>query len=170
MGRHRAPADETLPARGDDLLDRSAAQLAFGVVLGQEEDARGEGAGRPELGAELVRRDAPQQRVWQRRQHAGPVAGVRLAAAGAPMVHLGQHVSGLLHQPVATLAAHMGDEADPAGVVFVGRVVEADLAGAKLHAASPCRCPSSSSTGIGPAFSTRKEAKSSAADRSLRRA
>ena len=162
-GRHLAPADELLAAVGDDLLHDPPAQLAFAVVLGQEEDAGGERAGRPQFGAELVRGHSPKQGVGQRGQHAGAVAGVRLAAAGAAVVHLRQHVGGLLHQPVAALAAHMGDEADPAGVVLVGRVVETDLAGPELHAASPRSTFSSSSAGIGPAFSVRNAANSSAA-------
>ena len=169
-GRHLAPADQFLPAFRDDLLHDTPAQLAFAVVLGQEEDAGREGAGRSQFGPELVRRDPAQQGVRQSGQHAGAVAAVRLAAAGAAVVHPGQHVGGLLHQPVAALAAHVGDEADSAGVVLVGRVVQADLSGTQLHAASPCSTISSSSPGIGPAFSTRNAAKSSAAARSRRRA
>ena len=86
------------------------------------------------------------------------------------MVHLGQHVRRLLDQPVAALAMNMGDETDAAGVVFVCRIVETCLAGAELHAASPRWTLRSASAVSGPAFSTRKAAKSRAAARSLRRA
>ncbi len=58
-------------------------------------------------------------------QHAGAVAGFRIAAAGAAVRQVDQNLDALDDDVVRFLALDIGDEADAAGVVFLGRVVQA---------------------------------------------
>ena len=58
-------------------------------------------------------------------QHAGAIAGSRIAAAGAPVRQVDQHLDALQNDLVRPLALEVRDEADAAGVVLVARVVEA---------------------------------------------
>ena len=59
------------------------------------------------------------------RQNAGAVAGQRIAAAGAAMRQVDQDLQARADDLVALLAVHVDDEADAAGVVLVGRIVQA---------------------------------------------
>ena len=69
-------------------------------------------------------RDLLEERVRHLHQHAGAVAGVGLAAAGAAMVEIAQDLDGLLQDLVGLAALHVDDEADAAGVVLELRIVE----------------------------------------------
>ena len=60
-------------------------------------------------------------------QHAGAVAGVGLAAAGAAMIEVAQHLQPCCEDRVGLAALDVDDEADAAGVVLERRVVEALL-------------------------------------------
>ena len=60
-------------------------------------------------------------------QHAGAVAGVDLAAAGAAVVEVLQDLDGLLEDLVRLASLDVDDEADAAGVVLELRVVESLL-------------------------------------------
>ena len=57
-------------------------------------------------------------------EHAGAVAGVGLAAAGAAMIEVAQHLDGLLQDAVRLAALDVDDEADAAGLVLEPRIVE----------------------------------------------
>ncbi len=70
------------------------------------------------------------ERVGHLQQHAGAVAGVDLAAAGAAVVEVLQDLDGLLEDPVGLVPLDVDDEADAAGVVLELRVVQPLLAGA----------------------------------------
>ena len=63
-------------------------------------------------------------------QHAGAVAGVDLAAAGATVVEVLQDLDGLLEDAVGLAPLDVDHEADAAGVVLELRVVEPLLGGA----------------------------------------
>src|SRR5262249_14977793 len=67
------------------------------------------------LGEELVRRLD---------EDAGAVAGVLLAAAGAAVLQVVEDGQGPAHDGVRPAPLQVDDEADAAGVVLVGRVVE----------------------------------------------
>jgi len=67
----------------------------------------------------------PQERVRHLQQHARAVTGGRVGAGGTTMVEVLQRRQALGDDVVAGLAAELGHERDPAGVMFVVRVVEA---------------------------------------------
>jgi len=60
---------------------------------------------------------------------AGAVAGVHLAAAGAAVFEVQQHLDGVADDTVALLPLDVGDETDATGVVLVGGIVQALLGG-----------------------------------------
>ena len=67
---------------------------------------------------------AREELVWNLDEDAGAVAGFGIAAAGAAMRQVEQHLDSLADDVVAFLAADAGDKPDAAGVVLVRRVVE----------------------------------------------
>jgi hypothetical protein len=81
------------------------------------------------LGRECERRDLPEKPIRHLQQDAGAVAGVGLAAAGAAMPEVHQHLQCLAHDCVRAPALDVHDEADAAGVVLVQRIVEAGRGG-----------------------------------------
>ena len=103
------------------------AACSLGRIRRQKHDAGGELARLRQLGAELLLHHAAQELVRQGREDAGAVARVRLAAAGAAVVHVAQHFLGIDQNLVAALAFDVGDEADAARIVLVRRVVQALL-------------------------------------------
>ena len=74
------------------------------------------------------------ERVRHLQQHAGAVAGVDLAAAGAAVVQVLQHLDRLLEHAVRLATLDVDDEPHAAGVVLVARVVET-LPGGRARAA-----------------------------------
>ena len=57
-------------------------------------------------------------------KNAGAVAGERIAAAGAAVRQVDQDLQPLPDDLVALLAVHVDDEADAAGIVLEGRIVQ----------------------------------------------
>ena len=57
-------------------------------------------------------------------QHAGAVAGFRVAAAGAAVRQVDEDLDALEDDVVGLLAVDVDHEADAAGVVLVARIVE----------------------------------------------
>ncbi len=57
-------------------------------------------------------------------QHAGAIAGLRIAAAGAAVSQVDQNLNALDDNVVRLLALDVGDKADAAGIVLVARVVK----------------------------------------------
>ncbi len=68
-----------------------------------------------------------QKLVRQRGEDAGAVARVRLAAAGAAVVHVAEHFLGIDENLVAALALDVRNEAHAARIVLERRVVQALL-------------------------------------------
>ncbi len=118
VGRHDAPADEGLPFLGADLVHDRLATLALGGVCRQENVARRKLARGRQVEAESLLCDLGQKLVRQCRQDAGAVAGVRLRAARAAMVHAAQQVIRIAHDLMAALALDVRDEPDAAAVVL----------------------------------------------------
>ena len=85
---------------------------------------------------QLFARDALEEAVRQRGQDPGAVAGVDLGAARSAMIDVAEHGRGVDQDLVAALALDVRDEADAAGVVLEGGVVEPDLAGPLLSCRS----------------------------------
>ena len=67
--------------------------------------------------------------VWHLDEHARAVAGVDLAAAGAPVVEVLQYLDRLLEDAVRLVPLDVDDEADAARVVLEAGVVQSLLAG-----------------------------------------
>jgi hypothetical protein len=77
-------------------------------------------AGEPE-----IRGDLPQKAIRHLHEHAGAVAGIRFAAAGAAVQEVEEDLEPLLDDGVRLPPFDVDDEADAAGVVLVARIVEA---------------------------------------------
>ena len=123
VGRHVAPAEQRLPLLCDHLRDDAVNPQPQVVVGGQEAHADAVFAGAGKLDPRLARQDL-QRRVRDLDQHAGAVAGVRVAAQGAAVVEAGQHLQGVVEQAARSAAVHVDDKADPARIVLVRGVVQ----------------------------------------------
>ena len=66
-----------------------------------------------------------QKAVWKLQQDASAIAGVDFTATGAAMIQVAQYLDGLFQDAVRFAPLDVHDKADPAGVVLIGRVVEA---------------------------------------------
>jgi hypothetical protein len=115
-----APADQLLTLFRDDAGEQGLNRLAGGGVGRQEDQAdtvlavwRQRGGG-----------DLAEEFVWCLDQDAGAVAGVDLAAAGAAVTEVDQHLQRLLHDGVRLPPLDVDHEADTAGVVLVLGVVQ----------------------------------------------
>src|SRR5207245_4156013 len=67
---------------------------------------------------------APQELVRHLEQDAGAIAGIRLAAARAPVQEVDENLERLAHNRVRPPALDVDHEADAAGVVLAARVVQ----------------------------------------------
>ena len=67
---------------------------------------------------------AGKELMWNLDEDAGAVAGFWIAAAGAAMRQVQQHLNSLADDVVTFMAANAGDKADAAGVVLVRGIVE----------------------------------------------
>jgi hypothetical protein len=63
--------------------------------------------------------------MWNLEQNAGAIAGLRIASAGAPVRKIEQNLNSLAYDVVALVAANVGHESDPAGVVLLRGMVQA---------------------------------------------
>ena len=133
-GTSRQPS-EPLALVGDRPLDELLELGAAAVVVGEEEDADAVAAGLGEpfdLGGEEQMRDL--------QEDSGTVAGLGVGARGAAVLEVRERAERPPHRLVRRHAVEPRDERDAAGVVLVGRVVEAGRAGRlrwSVHAAVP---------------------------------
>ena len=123
VGRHVAPAEQVLALFDDDAPERLLRLPPLGGVARQEHhaDAVGPGGGQPEAGRV---RGLAEELVRQLQQHAGAVARVHLAAAGAAVQQVDRHFERLPDELVRPLALDVHDEPDAARVVLEARVVQ----------------------------------------------
>ena len=119
-----APAEHALAFLGDDVREQVLDLRALDGVARQEHHAHAVFARRRQIDAEHARFLA-EEAVRQLQQHAGAVAGVRLAAARAAVQQVDDHLERLPHDPVRPAALDVDDESHAARVVFLARVVEA---------------------------------------------
>ncbi len=120
VGRHVAPAEQPLSFFLRDARQERFHRLAIVGVVRQEHQARAVGAGF----GQRERHDGAQERVGHLEQDAGAVTGVGLAAAGAAVLEIDEHLQGFLDDVVRPRALHVDDEADAARVVFRSRIVQ----------------------------------------------
>ena len=123
-GGHVAPAQDRLPLFRGDLLEPLLAGAALALVRGQEQ--HGDPVAAPlgqlhSLPGQLV----PEEAVRNLGEDAGAVPGVDLAAAGAAVVEIAQHLEGLLNDAVGRGPPDVCDKTDAAPVVLVLGVIEA---------------------------------------------
>ncbi len=123
VDRHVAPSEQSAALLGDGLGDDRLDVGAGRLVLGQEHDADGVVAGRRQLEAGLLRL-GNEELVRNLHQHAAAVAGLGVGPGGAAMVEVQQDLETHAHDVVGLGVVHVGDEADAAGVVLLGRIVE----------------------------------------------
>ncbi len=118
-----APAEHGETFLGDDALQNAFALQAVMPFHRKEGHAHPvfarRGEGEAELGA-LAREEL----VRDLDQHAGAVAGFRVAAACAAVRQVDQNLNALDDDVVRFLAFDIGNEADTAGVAFLSRVVK----------------------------------------------
>ena len=69
--------------------------------------------------------DPAEEFVRHLHENTGPVAGLGLCSARAPMIHIGVHRERLLDDVMRSLPFEMGDESDATGVLLVGGMPEA---------------------------------------------
>src|SRR4029077_5794474 len=63
--------------------------------------------------------------MWDLEQNAGAIARLRIASAGSAVRQVEQHLDSLAYDFVTLVAANIGHESDPAGIVLLRRMVEA---------------------------------------------
>ena len=123
VGGDRAPAEKFQAVLGDDLLGQPLAAVAVMVVPRQVEHRHRVVPGRRQAG-QILAALAAEEVVGDLQQDAGAVATIRIAADRTAVLEVAQHLEGLLHQLMAAHPLEVDDEADPAGIMLVGGVVE----------------------------------------------
>ena len=63
--------------------------------------------------------------VWDLEENAGAIARLRIASAGSAVRQVEQHLDSLAYDFVTLVAANIGHESNPAGIVLLRRMVEA---------------------------------------------
>ncbi len=124
VDRDVAPAENDLPFATHRALDFLLAGEARGKFLRQEDHADAVVAGARQLHS-LFFHFAAQESVGNLDQDAGTVTHQRIGADRAPVIQVFQDLQTLLDNVVTLLPLDVRNEADAAGVVFVGRVVQA---------------------------------------------
>ena len=118
-----APAEDGEPFLADDALEDAFALQPLVRFDRQEGHADAVLAGRRQGEAELGAL-AREELVRDLDQHAGAVAGFRIAAAGAAMRQVDQDLNALDDDVVRFVAFDVGNEADAAGIVLMAGIVK----------------------------------------------
>ena len=123
VDRNIAPAQHNLAFQTHGALKFLLTGQARSVFLRQEDHADAVFAGRRQVDT-LLGHFFTEELVGNLQQDACAVAHQRVSAYSAPVVEVVQDAQALLDDLVALLALDVGDEADAASVVFIGRVVQ----------------------------------------------
>ena len=107
-----------------DTLDDAFAQQARVALDRKKRHADAIFAGRRQGEAELGA-FAHKERVRDLNEHAGAIAGFRIAAAGAAMCKVDQNLDAFDDNVVGLVALDAGHKTDPTGIVFQARMVKA---------------------------------------------
>ncbi len=135
---HLAPAEDLGALLAGDVLDLAAGVEKVHAAGGQEGDAGGVVAG----GGQLEADDLAVEGVGDLEEHAGAVTGVRVGSGGAAVVDVGQDLQAPVHDASRRPPVQVRDEADAAGVMLVGGVVEPP-AGGRARGCGGCHGASS---------------------------
>jgi hypothetical protein len=140
VDRHVAPAQQHLAFAAHRALDLLLAGQPRGVLLRQEDHPDAVLAGGRQRHA-LARHLLAQEVVGNLGEDACAVAHQRIGSHRAAVVQVEQDLQALLDDAVALLALDVGHEADAAGVVFVGGVVETLRVGGDARLERPASPP-----------------------------
>ena len=124
VGRQVAPAEQALPLFVDDLFDERFDRGARRRVARQKHGADAVFALRRQRDAQ-PRGFLAQELVGNLNQDAGAVAGVHFAAARPAVQQVDENLQRLADDAVRPHALDVDDEADAAGVVLEGGVIQA---------------------------------------------
>ena len=124
--RHRAPAQNRLTFRADNLFKALLAQIALVHPLRQKDHPHRvllylrqfDPFGRGDLTHKFVR---------HLHEDTGAVTGVRLTSARAAVRQIEEYLQSLRNNRARLLTLYVHDETDATGIVFVARVIEALL-------------------------------------------
>ena len=136
VDRDVAPRDDLLPFGLDRLGEEPLERLGARRVARQEAHRDAVAAERRQRGAELGAKES----VRQLQRHAGAVAGAGVGALGAAVLEVGERRQRAHDGLVTRDAVEPRDERDAAGVVLVGRVVEADSLHSRSSRCRPLGC------------------------------
>jgi hypothetical protein len=128
VDRHAAPAEQDQALVRYRLLDGSAHDGEADLVARHEQvpDAVAAGLGQCDSDGRALLREEP---VRDLHEDAAAVPHLRVGADGPAMIEISQGAEPLLDDGVRLAVLHVGDEAHPAGVLLVGRIVEPLLLG-----------------------------------------
>ena len=124
VGGHAPPAEELEALFPAEFLEEHLRRLAVAIRRRQENVAHGPIARGRQLDASL-RRHRREKLLRHLDQDAGAIARERIAAAGAAMREVFQHLEPLPDDLVALPPVQVDDEPHAAGVMLIGRIVEA---------------------------------------------
>ena len=122
--RRIAPAEHREPFFAGDALQDSFAENPFVAVDGQERHANAVFARSRQLKAQAGAL-ALEKSVRNLDQNAGAVAGLRIAAAGAPVRQIDQNLNALEDDIVRLVPGNIGHKTDAASIVFLLGIIEA---------------------------------------------
>ena len=120
VDRDVAPTEEPLPFVADRSFDERFELGPARLVEGEKERTDAVPAG----GRQALDRRS-EERIGQLDQDSGAVAGVCIGPRGAAVLEVRERRQGPADRLVGGLAVEARDERHPAGIVLVGRVVEA---------------------------------------------
>jgi len=118
-----APAQQHLAFVAHRTLDSRLAGAAAFAVARQKHHADAVGAGGRQ-GHSLTGHLGTEEAVRNLDQDAGAVAEQRIVAGGAAMLEILEDLQALRDDSMAFLVLDVGNEANAAGVMFIGRIVE----------------------------------------------
>ena len=124
IGWDFAPANERLTFFFYYVVNCRAADFTLGIDLRQEDVAYSILSGGRESYAKRLRGDVAEEAVGQGHENTRTVARVSLKSAASAMIHARIQMVGVEHNLVARFTFNIGDEANTAGVLLLGRVVE----------------------------------------------
>ena len=122
--RHVAPAEQREALLGAETGDDGLDLGTRGPILGQEHDADRVAAALGQRETVLARLRG-EELVRDLQEHAATIARLRVGPGGASMVEVEEDLQPHAHQVVRLPVVHVGDEADAAGIMLLGGVVEA---------------------------------------------
>ncbi|MDC4205717.1 MAG: hypothetical protein MPW13_15280 [Candidatus Manganitrophus sp.] len=128
FGRHVSPAEKTLAFFGDDPFKERLAGAAIGGGGGKEDHSDSVLSRFRQRHADLTA-GTFEKGLRHLNQNSGAVPRAGVAADGAPMGKVLEHLQPFLNDIVRAAALDVGDEADAAGIFLELRIVKALFCG-----------------------------------------